>query len=251
MILTLAIRGLLTRRHVITPTPGDEGWKDSDFPTLAQLEQQYWESLNATERKIEARNSAGLEYLRLGQLQDAVDAFDEVKELSYGQRYAWQRGIALYYLDRFDEALSDFTESISKYERRFEEVATEERIMGAAAARLAGKALELPTDLKETRPIFRILLDIFEGGSPTEFKKIVRNDRDQMQRILYSHYYTGIYWESRGDPVRANAHITLADRRAKLQTETDLILSLPELHLKLRAWHPPSDDDLNRASLFD
>lgn len=230
-----------------------------DEVPLEALEAEYWATLNETERRVQICTLTGLECLKAGALERAVSSFDEAQELSGGDRYLWQRGVALFYLDRYVEAAHDLETNAAYYEHRFEEPATEERILALAARRLAGeKASASDSALKEVRPVLRVINHLFQGlASPNDLANFVTEGPDPLRRLLFSHFYCGLYFEAfAADTDRAAAHMLLAQRRANAEPShkqsSDLILTLPELHLRSRGWdrHNIPDNLLSQASAF-
>lgn len=149
---------------------------EAESQTLAGLESEYWNSLSRTEQTILAKSRAGGEYLKLGQLEEALACFDVAQDLSQHTRYEWHRGLALFYLGRDADAAADLVANAQRFEERFEEPATEERIFAAAAARRATAAATAETKarrppivvespLRETRPVLRAARDLFFAGA--------------------------------------------------------------------------------------
>lgn len=226
---------------------------------LSFLQAEYWASLNSTEKRIEICTMNGLECLRSGSLEDAVANFDEAQDLSFGQRYLWQRGVALFYLERYRDAAADLSRNAEIYETRFDEPATEERVLAAAARRLGGEETdEEEIVLKESRPVFRIVRDLFDGRvTPDKLSLFSDSDTtDPLRRGLFAHFYCGLYWEAiEGDVERAKAHMLLAQARAAAQStfnNNDLSLKLPDIHLQSRGWlgTKSSPDLLAQAGAF-
>ena len=250
----------------------------TEFPSLDELEQEYWSSLDEIDRKILTKTRAGQTYLRLGQVSDALACFDDVRQLERKtdrERYLWARGVALFYLERYDEATEDLEKNAMLYEDKFGEPATEERVLAAAAATLASRdkknddtlesrissLLTWDEDLlaKETRIVLRLVTDVFRGtAEPKVLAKMAADEDtfDPMRRNLFSHFYVGLFWDAmKNDPDRAKAHMTLALRRANVErpSNVDLLCVLPKLYLEKRGWDPASidPDHLQRAENFE
>lgn len=230
-----------------------------DQVSLEALEAEYWATLNETERRVQICTLTGLESLKAGALEQAVSSFDEAQQLSGGDRYLWQRGVALFYLDRYIEAADDLETNAAYYEHRFEEAATEERILALTARRLAGEnASASDSELKEVRPVLRVINHLFQGlAAPNDLADFVTEGPDPLRRLLFSHFYCGLYFEAfAADTDRAAAHMLLAQRRATAEPNhkqsSDLILTLPELHLRSRGWdrHDIPDNVLSQARAF-
>jgi len=236
---------------------------DFEAPTLDQLEAEYWSTLDDRERKILVATRKGKEYLKLGQLDDALSNFDVADDLGDGERYLWQRGVTLFYLERYEDAFDDLLDNADLFEERYGDPASEERLLAAAAAKIGrlddrvDEALTFKDGLpKESRVVLRLATDVFRGDAdPAALAKATARDdaNDPMRRNLLAHFYAGLYFDAfRRDPQRAAAHMALADNRANRETDrnNDITCHLPKLHIAKRKWHPVDDDALQRAALF-
>lgn len=244
--------------------PDKATWEEEEWtpPTLAQLEEEYWEGLDETEREILVKTRAGKAYLKMGQLDDAMTCFDTVRDLSHGSKYLWQRGLTLFYLERYGEAADDLGQNAELYETKFHEPATEERLLWAAALAKAGSKEDVLTwssDLpRENRIVFRLAVDMFRGDAdPVVLKRATAEDDafDPMRRNMMAHYYTGLYWDAiKNDPHRAAAHMLRAKICASLDKNAadDIMCSIPNIHLNIRGWDPNDvdDDAIQRANNF-
>ena len=140
---------------------------DDGGQSLEGLESEYWNSLSSTEKTILAKSRAGGEYLKLGQLEDALACYDVAQDLSGNDRYEWHRGLALFYLGREGDAAADLLANAARFEARFDEPATEERIFAAAAAMRSAPAAPprvAESPLRESRPVLRAARDLFFAG---------------------------------------------------------------------------------------
>ena len=141
---------------------------DDGGQSLEGLESEYWNSLSSTEKTILAKSRAGGEYLKLGQLEDALACYDVAQDLSGNDRYEWHRGLALFYLGREGDAAADLLANAARFEARFDEPATEERIFAAAAAMRSAPAAPprvAESPLRESRPVLRAARDLFFAGA--------------------------------------------------------------------------------------
>ena len=137
----------------------------AQIQSLEELEADYWSSLDDVERQIQGASRSGAAFLRQGDLEGALEQFDRAQQLSKNSRYEWHRGICLYYLDRFDDARLDFVENALRYEERFFEPASEERLFAQACALrgVKGDDFAAASELRETRPVLRACAALFGG----------------------------------------------------------------------------------------
>ena len=230
----------------------------AQIQSLEELEADYWSSLDDVERQIQGASRSGAAFLRQGDLEGALEQFDRAQQLSKNKRYEWHRGICLYYLDRFDDARVDFVENASRYEERFFEPASEERLFAQACALRGAKGDDFAaaSELRETRPCIKSLRRVVrrrrECGE--NFKGALRPNRFRRRaaRRLLGHFYAGLYHDALNDAERARAHLALAAERVAVDDQ-DFTARLPRLHASVRGWSldDVSDEAKRAAAAFD
>jgi tetratricopeptide (TPR) repeat protein len=227
----------------------------AQIQSLEELEADYWSSLDDVERQIQGASRSGAAFLRQGDLEGALEQFDRAQQLSKNSRYEWHRGICLYYLDRFDDARVDFVENAQRYEERFFEPASEERLFAQACALRGVKGADFAaaSELRETRPVLRACAALF-GGDANAAKTLRelcdRTDSvDALRRRLLGHFYAGLYHDALHDSERAKAHLALA----VVDDDQDFTARLPRLHAFVRGWSLDDvpQDALRKAAAFD
>ena len=230
----------------------------AQIQSLEELEADYWSSLDDVERQIQGASRSGAAFLRQGDLEGALEQFDRAQQLSKNKRYEWYRGICLYYLDRFDDARVDFVENAQRYEERFSEPASEERLFAQACALRGAKGDEFAaaSELRETRPVLRACAALFGGdvnAAKTLRELCDRTDSvDALRRRLLCHFYAGLYHDALNDAERARAHLALAAERVSVDDQ-DFTARLPRLHASVRNWSldDVSDEAKRAAAAFD
>lgn len=210
-----------------------------EIQSLEALEADYWGSLNDVERQIQGASKSAEAFLRQGQLEDALEQFNKAQELSQHKRYEWHRGVCLYYLDQLADAQSDFVANAQRYEGRFGEPASEERLFARACA-LRGETTEAfaaASEVRETRPVLRACAQLFDGdeGALATLRDLCVNadTKDAMRRRLFGHFYVGLYHDAKGDAEKAKAHLALATSKV---SDEDFTTRLPHLHATVRGW---------------
>ena len=110
-----------------------------DFAINVQkTEREYLESLSTSDDDsiIDERNvdkyvavwtEEGLDHLRMLHFQEAYDSFNKVYQIK-PEAYLWQDGLLKYYLEEYHEAAESLAKNAVRYETRFMEPASEERI---------------------------------------------------------------------------------------------------------------------------
>ena len=214
--------------------------------------------LDDVERQIQGASRSGAAFLRQGDLEGALEQFDRAQQLSKNSRYEWHRGICLYYLDRFDDARVDFVENALRYEERFFEPASEERLFAQACALrgVKGDDFAAASELRETRPVLRACAALFGGdvnAAKTLRELCDRTDSvDALRRRLLGHFYAGLYHDALNDAERARAHLALAVDNVAVDDQ-DFTARLPRLHASVRGWSlgDVAPDALRQAAAFD
>ena len=161
-------------------------------------------------------------------------------------------------MDRFDDARVDFVENALRYEERFFEPASEERLFAQACALrgVKGDAFAATSELRETRPVLRACAALFGGdvnAAKTLRELCDRTDSvDALRRRLLGHFYAGLYHDALHDAERAKAHLALAAERVALDDQ-DFTARLPRLHASVRGWSldDVAPDALRQAAAFD
>lgn len=168
-------------------------------------------------------------------------AFDQVIARSpEAMPHLWQRGLVLYYAERFAEGRTQFerhqTVNGNDVENAVWHFLCVARIDGLDAARK-----ELIPIIGDTRVPMREIHALFAGsgtvqavlhaadadGMPTE------GERDQ---LCYAHLYLGLYHEIAGDVARARRHM----RHAAIDYRMDHYMGrVAQVHVKLRGWQDP------------
>ena len=195
---------------------------------LESLEAEYWGTLGPSERKAEQKILLGLAHLGEGNMQDSLEAFDEVVKLKGPKAYVWQRGIPLYYLGEYESAADYFEGQARLYIDKFGDAPSSDLLWAAASraqlgdpnpSRFAGLARDGNDQvLIERNPVLRCATALFEKGSSFELnalRAVTRLDSttglDPLGRFFYGHFYAGLWMESvRRDSRKAHGHLRLA-----------------------------------------
>ncbi|KAG8649646.1 uncharacterized protein LOC110620122 isoform X2 [Manihot esculenta] len=172
-----------------------------------------WDALtggnNAREAIVAIRR--GMVLFRQGDVLGSLAEFDKAIELDPRQKaYLWQRGLSLYYLDRFEEGAEQFRLDVAQNPND-----TEESIWCfLCEAQLYG--------VDEARKRFLELVTAFSNGPENEY--------------FYASLYAGLYHESQNKPDAAKFHIVAACRSPYGQRSDDYMAALSKVHCLCRNW---------------
>ncbi|RYQ90147.1 hypothetical protein Ahy_B09g096400 isoform C [Arachis hypogaea] len=152
----------------------------------------------------------GMSLFRQGDVSGSLVEFDRAIELDPRQKaYLWQRGLSLYYLDRFEEGAEQFRLDVAQNPNDTEEsiwcFLCEAQLYGVDEARK--RYLEVAA---------------FSSGRTNEF--------------FYASLYAGLYYESQNETDAAKIHMVAACQSPYGQRSDDYMASLSKVHCLCRNW---------------
>ena len=147
----------------------------------------------------------------------------------------WQRGLALYYAERYADGQKQFERHKTVNPNDVENPAWHflcvARLKGAAAAR---EAL-LPVG-EDRRVPMKEILDLYAGKcEPAAVLAAAEQGDGESRRnqLCYAHLYLGLYFEALGDAKKAREHITQAAGPFRMD---HYMGKVAVMHAKLRGW---------------
>ncbi len=175
-------------------------------------------------------NQRGEEHFRSGKIAESIADFD--KAIALAPRIApqhWQRGISLYYANRFADGRKQFelhqTVNPSDVENAVWHFLCVARAEGVDKARAA--LIPIPED---TRVPMMQIHALFGGkGAVDDVLKPARG----REALFYAHLYLGLYYEALGNVALAKKHIKLA---AHDYSVDHYMGDVARVHEKLRGW---------------
>ncbi|KAG2694714.1 hypothetical protein I3760_08G157600 [Carya illinoinensis] len=196
-----------------------------------------WDALtggnNAHEAGVAIRR--GMLLFRQGDVQGSLVEFDKAIELDPRQKaYLWQRGLSLYYLDRFEEGAEQFRLDVAQNPNDTEEsiwcFLCEAQLYGISEARK--RFLEVG---KDPRPIMREAYNMFKNGGDPE-KLVAEFSNGQENEKFYASLYAGLYYESEKKADAAKLHVLASCQTPYGQRSNDYMASLAKVHCICRNW---------------
>lgn len=182
----------------------------------------------------------GMVQFKQAQIAASIQDFDRAEQLDPTiTPYLWQRGLSLYYADRFEEGAAQFEVDLTVNAQDTEETVWRflcmARLHGAEEARR-----ELRPVRHDPRPIMRPVYDLYAGAcTPADVLAMgvkIGNTRSESlhdRSRFYSHLYVGLYYEATNRPDLAQEQIRIAVDRAPLD---DYMGHLAGVHAQLRGW---------------
>ncbi|XP_058077006.1 uncharacterized protein LOC131225492 [Magnolia sinica] len=198
-----------------------------------------WDALtggnSAREASIAIRR--GMQLFRQGDVHGSLVEFDKAIELDPRQQaYLWQRGLSLYYLDRFEDGAEQFRLDVAANPNDTEEsiwcFLCEAQLYGVDEARR--RFLEVGQD---PRPVMRKAYHMFKDGGDPE-KLVSAFIGGQEHEYFYASLYAGLYHESQNNPDAAKFHMLAACQSPYGLRLDDYMASLAKVHCLCRNWSP-------------
>ncbi|XP_011092103.1 uncharacterized protein LOC105172402 isoform X1 [Sesamum indicum] len=196
-----------------------------------------WDALtggnSAREAVIAVRR--GMLLFRQGDVLGSLVEFDKAIELDPRQKaYLWQRGLSLYYLNRFEEGAEQFRLDVAQNPNDTEEsiwcFLCEAQLYGVDEARR--RFLEVGTD---PRPVMREAYNMFkDGGDPEKLCQAFSSGREG--EFFYASLYAGLYYESQNKSDEAKLHLVAACKSPYGSRSDDYMASLAKVHCNCRSW---------------
>jgi lipoprotein NlpI len=147
----------------------------------------------------------------------------------------WQRGLALYYADRFEDGRRQFELHRTVNPDDVENPAWHFLCVARATTPAAARRQMLPVGKDERVPM-REILAVFEGrGSPEDVLMAANRgaEGDRHNQLCYAHLYLGLYAEALGDTADARRHISLAAGPYRMNHYMGRVA---QVHVRLRGW---------------
>ena len=202
----------------------------------------------AEENNPRALQGRAIEHFFAGRIKEAVADWDKVVELAPRQApYNWQRGLGLYYAERYEDGVAQFelhqTVNSNDVENAAWHFICMVRTKGGSVEKAREKLIPIEGD---SRVPMKQIHDLFAGkgtaddvlaaakaGNPIEER--LRNN------LCYAHLYLGLYFEALGEQEKANAHMKLAAVDYKMD---HYMGQTAQVHHKLRnAGKTPQKED--------
>ena len=167
---------------------------------------------------------------------ESARKFDElVAAVPGAEPELWQRGLALYYAERFDDGRKQFelhrTMNPNDVENPAWHFLCVAKLEGVQAAR--GKLLPVGED---SRVPMTEILDFYAGRcEPAAVLAAAQKGDGEARRnqLCYAHLYLGLFYEAAGDAENAREHITQAAGPFRMD---HFMGKVAIMHAKLRGW---------------
>ncbi|XP_024531544.1 uncharacterized protein LOC112346547 [Selaginella moellendorffii] len=177
----------------------------------------------------------GMELFVEGDLNGSLEFFDKCLEvLPDDLPYLWQRGLTLFYLNKFEEAATQFRENIKARPDDTEELVwcflCDAHIDGLEEARK-----RLPPIGDDDRPFMNKIYELYKnGGDPQQMLSDL--GVDDGQEYFYMALYAALYYDAQKNLEAAKATMEAACRSSYGSKAKDYVAYITKIHSKTRNW---------------
>ncbi len=169
-------------------------------------------------------------------IAESIAAFDKLIELQPDAKpHLWQRGLALYYADKFKEGREQFethqTVNTADVENAAWHFLCVARLEGVEGARKNFIPIE-----GDSRVPMKEVHQLFAGKGSVEAVMKAAEAGDESERrnqLCYAHLYLGLYFEAMKDETKAKEHMI---KSAKDFSMGHYMGETARVHLKVRGW---------------
>eukprot|EP00238_Polyblepharides_amylifera_P011627 CAMPEP_0196582770 /NCGR_PEP_ID=MMETSP1081-20130531/40581_1 /TAXON_ID=36882 /ORGANISM="Pyramimonas amylifera, Strain CCMP720" /LENGTH=178 /DNA_ID=CAMNT_0041903445 /DNA_START=260 /DNA_END=796 /DNA_ORIENTATION=- len=171
-----------------------------------------------------------------GDVVGSIEDFDAVLDLSPSQKpYLWQRGLSLYYAQRFEDGAAQFRDDVAVNPNDTEEAIwaylCEAQMFGPQEAQQ--RFLQVGRD---SRPVMRAAYEVFSGRADlAELDRAADLDTGGSDRF-YSSLYTALWYEAHGDAKEAEVNMNRAVKTPYAKKSGDYMAALARVHCQRRGW---------------
>ena len=169
-------------------------------------------------------------------VEESVEAFDDVIKAQPGARpYLWQRGLSLFYADRFQDGAEQFSADVAVNPNDTEEfiwhLLCRARVDGSLER--ARKSMLSVGD--DRRPVMRAAKELFEGSESEVALLQYLLPNSSSKDEFYANLYLGLYREALGDKDSAKT-LMRAAVGGKYKSSGDYMYDLARVHMLRRGW---------------
>lgn len=172
-----------------------------------------WAAGPAAAQNARAVLDRAVEDFAAGRLAAAAAGFDEVAALApRAAPQLWQRGIALYYVGRYQDCREQFESHRLVNPNDVENAAWHFLCVARADSPGAARGALLPVG-PDSRAPMREIYRLFRGeASPEEVLAAGERaaERDRVSGLFYAHLYVGLHHEALGEDAAARTHLAAA-----------------------------------------
>lgn len=202
------------------------------LPLLQQELTHYDRLVKANPQNPNAYVRRGMAHFKLGHITAAIQDFDQAERLNPQLTpYLWQRGLAYYYCDRYEDGAAQFELDLAVNGHDIEETLWRFLCLAQSRGIAEAQTLLLPAG-RDPRPFMAAVYAFYAGQiSATELLQQGATEGDRGE--FYTQLYLGLYYEVSQQPDLAQKHLC---RAADGYSINDYMWHLAQVHKELRGW---------------
>lgn len=177
----------------------------------------------------------GMGRFKQGKVGDSIEDFDKAIVLNPRVKpFMWQRGLSLYYADRFEDGAKQFREDVEVNPNDTEEAIwaflCESQLPSIGFDGAQKHILPIPN---ERRPVMKVAYDLFKGKATCE--DLAQAGTASEGSSFYANLYLGLYHEAKKENDLARLYINAAVK-SKYSISGDYMWYLAKVHKEIRQW---------------
>ncbi|CAJ1361058.1 unnamed protein product [Effrenium voratum] len=178
----------------------------------------------------------GMEAFRQARVEDSVKLFDEAAESGFPKARLWQRGLSLYYAERFADGTEQFRKDVDLNPNDTEEsiwaFLCEAKMQGFDQARK-----QMLTVGQDPRPVMRNAYALFRGDDDGKYLETMENLAQRSgSDCFYASLYLGLFYEAKADSAKAKEWLLKAVDSSYGRSSNDYMADLARVHALRRGW---------------
>ncbi|MBI5684358.1 MAG: hypothetical protein HZC54_04700 [Verrucomicrobia bacterium] len=190
-------------------------------------------------QETKSRYARGEEHFFAGRIREALIEWDaQVKEDPSSLPGHWQRGLALYYAERYKDGRAQFEAHQKVNSEDVENAAWHFLCVAKAESVDAARKAFIPIT-RDTRVPMKEIHALYAGkGKPEDVLKVAEGGDGisamaRNRQLCYAHLYLGLYHEALSDVAKAREHLLKA---AALAPAANYMGQVAVVHCKIRGW---------------
>jgi len=193
----------------------------------------------ASAQEDKSRYAKGEEHFFAGRIKESLVEWDaQVKEDPSSLPGHWQRGLALYYAERYKDGRAQFEVHQKVNSEDVENAAWHFLCVTKAESVEAARKVFIPIT-HDTRVPMKQIHALYAGkGTPEDVLKAAESkegisETAHQRQLCYAHLYLGLYHEALGKTDKAKEHMLKA---ADLAPAANYMGKVAVVHCKVRGW---------------
>lgn len=178
----------------------------------------------------------GMQAFSAGKVEESIKLFDSVLEQKPSSKpYLWQRGLSLYYADRFADGAEQFKADVAVNPNDTEESIWYFMCVARETSFEAARK-DLLTVGYDRRPYMRAAQQLFTGETEEAPLQAFATSTAASNDAFYGNLYLGLFREAKGDTEGAKKYMRAAVATPYARGSGDYMADLARVHVTRRGW---------------